>query len=89
MNCWVAKDITGEVFSACYVNTKSREEFARQFDLSVIIDEMPDDEAPPSTPRKKDSREDESDPLQEVIEKILEEEKKKSEEMHSLTESGN
>lgn len=51
MNCWVAKDITGEVFSACYVNTKSREEFARQFDLSVIIDEMPDDEAHASISR--------------------------------------
>ncbi len=48
--------------------------------------ETPVAESPPPTPRRKDSREDESDPLQEVIDKILEEEKKKSEETPSLYE---
>ncbi len=49
----------------------------------------PRQEAPaeePPLPRKKGIRKDEDDPLQEVIDKILEEEKKRSEEMHSLHE---
>ena len=57
--------------------------FAR---LTSPRQETPAEEPPSPTPRKKDIREDEDDPLQEVIDKILEEEKKKSEAMHSLHE---
>lgn len=65
-------------------------QFAQWFrHLTTRRTEAPVAEPPLPAPQKKDSQEDESDPMQEFIDKILEEEKKKSEEIRSLSESGN
>jgi len=61
-------------------------------DLTTRQTEAPVDEPAPPALRKKDSQEeqkDENDPMQEFIDRILEEEQKKSEQTRSLSESGN
>ena len=56
--------------------------------LTTRSTEAPVAELSLPAPQKKGRQEDESDPMQEFIDRILEEEKKKSEEMRSLSESG-